>query len=101
MNTENSIVIHSQSGRVIPISRRDAAGNEIDISTKVFTFKTQSGLSVNCTTDPDNAKGLLLTLSEANIASIGAGNSTKFALIDTTSAPDEVLWYGTITVVGW
>ena len=96
-------VLHSKGGWTQPVSFVDSNGAAIDISGETYHLKTDSLLDIALTADPANPTGLLITLSEANIATIFAldSHSCKYALVDVGQTPDEVLAFGRLIVEGW
>lgn len=100
---EVNLMAHSEGGLTFAITEIDENEVQVDISALTIKFRTEEGaLDIACIDDPLNELGLLLSLSEANIAAIGpAGTESKYALVLTSSAPDEVLAYGRIVIKGW
>lgn len=96
-------VLHSQGGWTERVGNEDETGTAIDISAKAYRLRTESGLDVAFVADPDNALGLKVSLTEAQVGAIQDldDHSTRYAIVDTTAAPDEVLSFGRLIVEGW
>lgn len=90
---------HYQEGMKVPVKDFDVNGVQIDISLRAWKFKT-SALTKAFVADPDDAKGLLLILTQAEIATLPL-EGTDFVIVDETSDPDDVRHEGRITPRGW
>ena len=100
---EIDFVIVMGGGYKIPIGRDDANGIAINISARNINLQTETGLNVAAIVNPDDGNGKLIQLSEAQVtaANFPIDDGTKYRVVDTTSNPDEVLFYGRMVGKGW
>lgn len=91
---------HYQEGMKVPVRDKDVNGNPINISTRNWEFRSPSIGSITLTVDPNNANGLLLTITKLQVQMLPlAGES--FVIVDVDANPDDVRWEGKITPRGW
>lgn len=99
---EVNIFVHNAGGWTLPISRKDQAGAVVNISARAYRLKTATGLDVLAIADPENALAKLMVLTELQVDALGPpGTETPYALVDTTSDPDETLCFGRLIAKGW
>lgn len=90
---------HYQEGLSIPVRDEDVNQVQINISARVWKFKT-AALTKVLVADPNNALGKLLVLTVAEVQALPA-TGTPFVIVDETSDPDDVRWEGIIKPRGW
>lgn len=99
---EVNFEVHRKGGFSEEIGRYDENGVQADLAARVYKLQTSTGLDLTLAAHPDNALSKLMVLSEAQVASFGpAGTEVKYAVVDTSSTPDEILLFGRFVVQGW
>lgn len=94
-----NINLHLQEGLSIPVRDEDVNGDPINLSARVWKFKTAT-LTKTLVVDPNNALGKLLVLTQAELQAL-PGTAVPFVVVDETSDPDDVRWEGVINKRGW
>lgn len=96
------IEVHRAESLVLPITLKDEAGVEQDISQAIVRFCVKDVETVvTPTAHPTNIKGRLLTLTPAFIALLGTKAREYYLSIAFGSGQPEVLLEGMITARGF
>jgi len=94
INSNADIEVLDSVGGMFDITYVNSVGTPVDISTNTVNFECGSLVIALAA----NGTGKRLTLSPANMVTLKAEDATRFAVINRTSDPDEILWEGNIFI---
>ena len=100
--TADTIVVHGRGSLSLPYQVKNATGTRVDISGWNIIFEVDGvPISTALVADPNDAQGLLIELTRAQIATLKT-KATRFAVIDVRNETKPVvLWEGTIRRSGY
>ena len=102
--TSTTIRVHGREALRLPVNDfQNIAGVEtqVSVANRVMFFEVpKARIRKQLAANPANALELLIYLTRAEVSKLQLNTGYEFALIDETTVPD-VLWNGTLTVIGY